>query len=148
LFRDPAVNVIDYSTVRPRLRWLAWPTLVSAALLAHFLISVGLWLFWFVAILHNPYMRREFLPFLLQSAPAFALGGLSAVLLPLALRGRAVARRGVPLVLIASMAFFWTDVHFQRYQMDVGIAQKAYWESGGKAHYYFTWWWYNDRRFR
>ena len=142
-----AVTVIDYSTIRTRLRWFAWPTLLSAALLAHFLASVGMWLFWFVGILRNPYMRNEFLPSLLPSAPAFLLCGLSAVLLVLALRGRTVARRGALLILIASVAFFWIDVHFQRYQISVDIATKEYWDSGGYAHHYFTWWWYNDRWF-
>src|SRR4051812_1929438 len=100
LIRYLAVTVIDYSTVRTRLRWFAWPTLVSAALLAHFLVSIGIWLLWFVGVLRNPYMRDAFLPSLLPSAPAFLLCGLSAVLLVLALRGRAVARRGLVLLLI------------------------------------------------
>jgi hypothetical protein len=56
--RDLAVTVINHSTVRDRLRWFAWPTLISAALLAHFLVSVGVWLFWFVGILHNPHIIR------------------------------------------------------------------------------------------
>ena len=51
-------------------------------------------------------------------------------------------------LLIASLAFFWTDVHFQRYQISVNVAAKEYWDGGGKKHLYFTWWWYNDRWFR
>ena len=140
--------VIDYSTIPTRLRWFGWPTLLSAALLAHFLISVGTWLLWFVGILRNPDMRDEFVPSLLPSAPAFVLCGLSAVLLVLGLRGRAVARRGVLLVLTAAIAFFWTDVHFKQYQLSVDIATKEYWDGGGYAYQYFTWWWYNDRWFR
>lgn len=145
---DLTVPVLDYSTVRTRLRWFAWPTLLSAALLAHFLVSVGIWLFWFVAILHNPYVyaRDEVLSSLLSSATAFLLCVSSVAVLVLALRDRPAARRGVLILLIASLAFFWTDVHFQRYQISMDIATKDYWDSGGSAHCYFTWWWYNDRR--
>jgi hypothetical protein len=64
------------------------------------------------------------------------------------LRGRSVARRGVLLALVASVAFFWTDIHFRRYQISVDVATKEYWDSGGYEHHYFTWWWYNDRWFR
>ena len=139
---------VDYSTVRTRIRWFAWPTLLSAVLFAHFSVSVGIWFVWFVGILHNPYMRKKFILFLLPSAPAFVLCGLCAVLLVLALRGRSVARRGVLFVLIASLAFFWTDIHFQLWQVSVDNATKEYWDSGGYEHDYFTWWWCDDRWFR
>ncbi|HEY2584862.1 MAG TPA: hypothetical protein VGI81_03735 [Tepidisphaeraceae bacterium] len=140
--------IIDYPTVHPGLRWFAWPTLLAAALFAHFLVAAGQWLVWFAGILSNPYMRGEFVPSLRAATPAFALCGLSAVVLVLALRGRAVARRGVLLVLIATLALFWIDVHFQRYQVSVDIASTDYWDSGGRAHEYLTWWWYNDRWLR
>lgn len=144
---NPTVKVLDYSSVRSRLRWFAWPTVVSVALLAHFLVSVGMCLFWFFGIVRNPYMMDEFLPSLNQSAPACLLCGLSAVVLVLALRGRQVARLGVLVLLITSLAFFWADVHFDRYQISVDIATREYWDSGGSAHEYLTWWWYNDRWF-
>lgn len=140
--------VIEYSTVRTRLHWVAWPTFLSAALFTHFMASVGIWMFWFVGILRNPYMGSELLRSLLQSAPAFLLCASSAVWLVLALRGRPIARRGAILLLIVSVAWFWADVHFQRYQFSVDIATKNYWDSGGYAHYYLNWWWYNDRWFR
>jgi hypothetical protein len=140
--------IIDYSTVGARLRWFAWPTLVSGVLFAHFLVAAGLWWVWLAGILRNPHMRGTFVPSLRVSAPAFVLCAVSGVVLVLALRGRAVARRGVLLVLIASLALFCIDVHFQRYQISVDIATKGYWDRGGRAHEYVTWWWYNDRWFR
>jgi hypothetical protein len=93
-------------------------------------------------------MRDEFLPCLLRSAPAFLLCAASAVLLVLALQGRTIARYGAPLLLFASIALFWVDVHFERYDISVDIATKEYWDGGGWEHYYTTWWWYNDRWFR
>jgi hypothetical protein len=148
LARHPAVTVIDYSTIRTRPRWFAWPTLLSAALLVHFLISVGYWLLWFVGILRNPYMRDHFLPSLWTSLPAFSLCALSAVLLVLALRGRPIARRGTMLLVAAAVSFFLVDVYFGRWQIHTFIATREYWEAGGKTHDYFTWWWFNDRWFR
>lgn len=93
-------------------------------------------------------MSDLFLPFLLRSAPAFLLCAASGVLLVLALRGRKIARYGVLLLLFASIALFWVDVHFERYEVSVDIATKEYWDGGGWEHYYTTWWWYNDRSFR
>ena len=121
---------------------------MSAALFGHFLVSVGTWALFFVGILRNPDMRHVLVPWLVDSWPAFLLFLLSAILLVLALRGRAIARGGVLLVLVASIGLFWFDVHFKRYQISVDIATKEYWDSGGRTHEYFTWWWYNDRRFR
>lgn len=133
---------------RTRLQLFAWPTLLSAILLVHFVGSAGIWLRWFIGILGNPVMQDEFLPSLIQSAPAFLLCGLSAVLLALALHSRKVARWGALLLLSASIMLFLVDVHFQRYQISVDIATKEYWDNGGFEHHYFTWWWYNDRWFR
>src|SRR5206468_2627253 len=101
--RYPALTVMNQSTVRTRLRWLTWPTLVSAVLLAHFLVSVGIWVYWFVGILRNPYMRNEFVPSLYASASAFLLCGFSGVAFVLALRGRTAAKRGVAVLFIASI---------------------------------------------
>ena len=128
------MRVIDYSTIRTRLRWFAWPTLLSAALLAHFLVSAGIWLFWFVGILRNPYMRDQFIPSLLPSVPAFVLCGLAGALFALALRNRAVARRGVLFLLIAASAFFLIDVYFGNWQIHTFFATTDYWNAGGKRH--------------
>lgn len=61
--------IIDYSTVRARLRWFAWPTLISAVLFAHFMVAAGLWLVWLAGILRNLHMRGAFLPSLRAAAP-------------------------------------------------------------------------------
>lgn len=92
-------------------------------------------------------MRELLIPYLLPSAPAFVLCGLSAVTLALALHNHAVARRGAIFVLIAAIAFFVIDVHFRNWQLYTTLATREYWESGGTRHNYFTWWWYNDRWF-
>lgn len=143
-----AVTVIDYSTIRTPLRWFAWPTLLSAALLVHFLISVGFWLFWVVGILRNPHMRDQVLPSLWTSLPAFLLCALSAVLFALALRDRSVARRGTIFLFAATVSFFLVDVGFGRWQIYTFIATHEYWQAGGRIHEYSTWWWFNDRWFR
>lgn len=144
-----AMAALDYSsTSSTRLRWFGWPTILAGALLAHFAISTAVWILWFGGMLANPDMRDAFLPSLPEAAPAFVLCALCAALFVLALRGRALARRGAVFAAVASAAFFWTDVSFQRYQISVDIATKEYWDGGGKAHAYFTWWWYNDRWFR
>lgn len=137
--------VLDYTTIRLRLRWFAWPTLLSALLLGHFLASVGFWLYCLFLFFLNPYMRNDFLWLLPQCAPAFALCALAAGVFLSALYGRPIARRGVLFLVIATAAFFWTDVQFERYQISIDIATQEYWDSGGRAHEYFTWWWLNDR---
>jgi hypothetical protein len=138
----PAINSF---TLRPRLHWLAWPTLLSAALLAHFLISAGVWLVWLVGILLNPDMRSDFIPSLQPSAPAFIFCGLSAVSLSLALRGHPAARRAALFVFAAAVALFMIDAYFGHWQLHTFIATKEYWDAGGRKHDYFTWWWYDDR---
>jgi hypothetical protein len=141
------MTVIDHSKVRKRPRWFAWPTLLSGVLFGHFLMSIGIWVLWLTGILRDSDRRNEFMPWMVAAAPAFLLFTLSAIVLVLALRGRAIARVAVLVVLLASVALFWFDIRFKRYQISVDIATKEYWASGGRAHEYFTWWWYNDRRF-
>jgi hypothetical protein len=141
------VMVIDYATVRARLRWLAWPTLLSGALLVHFLISVVIWLVWFDGVFRSSQVRKELLPSLWSAVPAFALCGVCGAVFVLALRGRSVARRGALLVAVAAVALFCIDVSFGRWQIHTFVASKEYWDAGGRAHEYFTWWWYNDRWF-
>lgn len=139
------MNATNSFTLRPRLRWPAWPTLLSAALLVHFMISSAVWLLWFVGILRNPDMRDHFIPSLQPSAPAFVFCGLSAVSLSLALRGHRAARRAALFVLAATVTLFIIDAHFEHWQLHTFIASKEYWAAGGKKHDYFTWWWFNDR---
>ena len=141
------MTVIDYPTIRNRPGWLPCSTVLSAVLLTHFLMSVGTWMQWFVGILRNPYMRDGFVHYLLPAAPAFVLCGLSIGVFLLALRGSGIARRWLVLQIVFAIAFFATDIYFQRYQIEVGIATRDYWDNGGYKHHYFTWWWFNDRWF-
>lgn len=139
---------IEYSTLPTRLHWFAWPTWISAALLVHFLISIGIWSYWFFAILRYPKGRDMLLSSLWSPVPAFALCALSGVLFVCALRGRHVARRGVLFLLVVAATFFFVDVYFGRWQIDTFIATQDYWDSGGREHEYLTWWWFNDRWLR
>ncbi len=142
------MNILTCYHCLSRLTWLKWPSLISGALLIHFLLSAGIWTIWLAGILRNPNMRDGFQTSLVQSGPAFLLCGLAAAVFIFALRLRKIARRGAIVLLSASIVFFWLDVHFQRYQISVDIATKEYWDGGGKEHHYFTWWWYNDRWLR
>jgi hypothetical protein len=67
--------------------------------------------------------------------------------LRLALKRRREAGRLAVVIVLASAAFFWTDIHFERWQFRIGIATRDYWENGGKSEHYHTWWWYNDQWF-
>jgi hypothetical protein len=147
-----AVTVLNCTASRQRLNWFGFSSLIAAVPLIHFALSVGLWLMAWGATLLNPWMRprffdevsRDFLFF----APALCLFVLSAAAYWLALKRRRAAWRVLLIIGLSAVAFFWTDVHFQRYQLSVGVATKEYWDNGGKARLYFTWWWYNDLWFR
>ncbi|HYE17621.1 MAG TPA: hypothetical protein VEA69_04210 [Tepidisphaeraceae bacterium] len=141
------MNVIDYSAARPRrrLRWFAWPTLLSAAMLAHFLVSAGIWAM-YLGAWRDRWARGVLLPVLREALPAVAWCGMSAAALVLSLRGHPIARRGALFVPVSAIALFAIDVYFRRYQIAV-FATVEYWEKGGRGHVYFTWWWFNDRWF-
>jgi len=147
-----AVTVLNYTASRQRLNWFGYSSLVAAVPLIHFALSVGLWLMAWGAALLNPWLRprffdevsRDFLFF----APALCLFVLSAAAYWLALKRRRAAWRVLLIIGLSAVAFFWTDIHFQRYQLSVFIATEEYWNNGGKARVYFTWWWYNDLWFR
>lgn len=146
------MTVLNYTASRERLNWLGYLTLIAAVPLVHFAISVGIWLMWWGATLRNPWLRPRFFEEVSREAlffaPALCLFILSAAAFRLALKRRRAAWRVLLVIALSSGAFFWTDVHFQRYQVSIDIATKEYWDNGGMAHHYFTWWWYNDLWFR
>jgi hypothetical protein len=139
------MTTLDYSNRRTPLAWIAWPTLLSVPFLIHYTLSAGLWTMWIVGCLRNPSMRDEVIPSLHPSASAYLLWCSSAALFVAALKGWRGAWRGVLILLLSTVAFFVTDVCFDRYQISICIATKEYWDNGGVANYYFTWWWFNDR---
>jgi hypothetical protein len=130
------------TVARKRLNWLGWSTLLASVPLIHFALSVGVWFMWWgptqFRFLHEA--RKQFMFF----APALVLFASSAAAFYLALKRKPAALRLLAITLLAAIAFFWIDVHFHRYQVNVEFATDAYRNNGGRAHYYFTWWWYDD----
>lgn len=139
------------TTSHDRAHWFGRSALFAAIPLIHFAISVCIWLLWSSAYLWNSLLRPRFFEDIGRGytyyAPAFCLLALSIAAYVLALKRRRAAWRLLLIVTLSAGAFFWTDVHFERYQVSIDVATQEYWDSGGHAHLYFTWWWYNDRWF-
>ncbi len=144
--------IVGYASGRTRLNWLGLDSVAAALPLAHFALSVGVWLIFFGAALYDPLDRphffREFGSQITFFGPAFVFLCVSATAYVLALhRRRRLSLRLTVAVVIAAGLCFWMDVARGRWQVSVDIATQAYWDAGNPAHQYFTWWWYNDRWF-
>jgi len=141
-----------YSPSRERPHWLGYSALLALFPVFHYGLSVFIWLFWFGGMLRNPWQRSRFSEELLYQftycAHAFVLFALSLAAYWAGLRNRSAAWRLLLIILSSTVAFFWIDTHFARYQLSVDIATGDYWKNGGRAHHYLTWWWYNDLWFK
>jgi hypothetical protein len=113
---------------------------VTVVGLAHFFISVALWLLGvFVAVKQGAIIWGE----CLYSIPAFVLFFLFTSVAVLSRRRRNMAWGVLAIAVFLSLGCFFFDAVNHHYQIHFENMER-----GTASTQYCTWWWYNDRWFR